>query len=224
MRILLVEDEKDLNDIMRKRLILQGYSVDHCYDGDEAEDYIRAGEYDVIILDIMIPGISGLELLQQMRSQGDMTNVILVTAKDTVEDRVKGLDYGADDYLVKPFAFEELLARLRVLTRRSANQATNVYQVANLYVDCESRIVKRGEEIINLSAKEFALLEYLIRNQGVVLSRNQIEQNLWSFDYEGGSNIIDVYIRYLRKKIDENYEPKLIHTVRGAGYVLRSQS
>lgn len=223
MRLLLVEDEKDLNDIMKKRLVKQGYSVDSCYDGDEAVEYIKAGEYDVIILDVMIPGKSGLELLQQMRNRGNLTKVILVTAKDTVEDRVRGLDYGADDYLVKPFAFEELLARLRVMTRRSAKQATNVCTVENLSVDFESRTVKRGDVVIPLSTKEFALLEYLVRNQGVVLSRSQIEQNLWSFDYEGGSNIIDVYIRYLRKKIDEKFEPKLIHTVRGVGYVLRKQ-
>jgi len=223
MRILLVEDEKDLSNIMKKRLIQQGYRVDCCYNGSAAMEYMEAGEYDVIVLDIMIPEISGLDLLKNMRRQGNLTKVILVTAKDTVEDRVRGLDYGADDYLVKPFAFEELLARLRVMTRRSAKQATNVFRVENLYVDCESRIVKRDEEVISLSTKEYALLEYMVRNQGVVLSRSQIEQNLWNFDYEGGSNIIDVYIRYLRKKIDEKYEPKLIHTVRGAGYVLRKQ-
>lgn len=221
MRVLLVEDEQDLNDILCKRLKKNGYSVDSCFDGEEALEYIQAGDYDVVILDIMLPKQSGLEVLHKMRASGNMTKILLLTAKDSVEDRVRGLDCGADDYLTKPFAFEELLARLRVMTRRSAKQATNYYTIANLTMDGESRIVKRDEKVIELSNKEFALLEYLIRNQGVVVSRSQIESNLWNFEYEGGSNIVDVYIRYLRKKIDQNYEPKLIHTIRGVGYVLR---
>lgn len=221
MRLLVVEDEKDLNEIITIRLKKAGYSVDSCMDGEEAYEYIRAGEYDVILLDIMLPKISGLDLLKQMRKSGNKTAVLLLTARDRIEDRVIGLDCGADDYLVKPFAFDELLARIRVLTRRSADQATNIFTVADLSVDCEKHLVKRGETVINLSSKEFALLEYMIRNQGVVLSRNKIEQHIWDFDYDGGSNIIDVYIRYLRKKIDREFEPKLIHTVRGTGYVLR---
>ena len=221
MRLLVVEDEKDLNEIITIRLKKAGYSVDSCMDGEEAYEYIRAGEYDVILLDIMLPKISGLDLLKQMRKSGYKTAVLLLTARDRIEDRVIGLDCGADDYLVKPFAFDELLARIRVLTRRSADQATNIFTVADLSVDCEKHLVKRGETVINLSSKEFALLEYMIRNQGVVLSRNKIEQHIWDFDYDGGSNIIDVYIRYLRKKIDREFEPKLIHTVRGTGYVLR---
>ena len=146
------------------------------------------------------------------------------TCYDDSRNYTGKLDCGADDYLIKPFAFEELLARIRVMTRRMTNSATNLYQVANLSVDTEKHLVKRGEEVISLSSKEFSLLEYMIRNQGVVLSRAKIEQSLWNFDYEGGSNVIDVYIRYLRKKIDQGYEPKLIHTVRGAGYVLREES
>lgn len=224
MRILVVEDEKDLNEIITKRLQKEKYTVDSCYNGRDALDYLFAAHYDVVLLDVMLPEMNGLEVVRKMREQQDLTKVLLLTAKDSIEDRVKGLDCGADDYLIKPFAFEELLARIRVMTRRMTNSATNLYQVANLSVDTEKHLVKRGEEVISLSSKEFSLLEYMIRNQGVVLSRAKIEQSLWNFDYEGGSNVIDVYIRYLRKKIDQGYEPKLIHTVRGAGYVLREES
>ena len=224
MRILVVEDERDLNSIIVKRLNKAGYSVDTCYDGEEALDYMRMGEYDVILLDIMMPKMNGLDVVRTLRKKRDKTPVLLLTAKDAIEDRVMGLDSGADDYLVKPFAFEELLARVRVLTRRSIDEVTNVFTVANLSVDCDTRIVKRGETVIPLSSKEFSVLEYMIRNQGVVLSRAKIEQHIWNFDYEGGSNVIDVYIRYLRKKIDQDFEPKLIHTIRGAGYVLRDEA
>lgn len=224
MRILVVEDERDLNSIIVKRLNKVGYSVDSCYDGEEALDYMRLCEYDVILLDIMLPKMNGLDVVRTLRKKRDKTPVLLLTAKDAIEDRVIGLDSGADDYLVKPFAFEELLARVRVLTRRSIEEVTNVFTVANLSVDCDTRIVKRGETVIPLSSKEFSVLEYLIRNQGIVLSRAKIEQHIWNFDYEGGSNVIDVYIRYLRKKIDQDFEPKLIHTIRGAGYVLRDEA
>lgn len=224
MRILVVEDERDLNSIIVKRLNKAGYSVDSCYDGEEALDYMRLGEYDVILLDIMMPKMNGLDVVRTLRKKRDKTPVLLLTAKDAIEDRVMGLDSGADDYLVKPFAFEELLARVRVLTRRSIDEVTNVFTVANLSVDCDTRIVKRGETVIPLSSKEFSVLEYMIRNQGIVLSRAKIEQHIWNFDYEGGSNVIDVYIRYLRKKIDQDFEPKLIHTIRGAGYVLRDEA
>lgn len=223
MRILLVEDEVDLNDIISKRLDLAGYSVDSCFDGQSALDYINMADYDAIILDIMLPGLDGLAVLQKLRQAGNLVPVLLLTAKDSVEDRVAGLDTGADDYLVKPFSFAELLARIRVLTRKAAGNPTNVYQLADLIVDTESRSVKRGGREISLSAKEFALLEYLIRNQGAVLTREQIERNIWNFDYEGGSNIIDVYIRYLRRKIDDDFTRKLIHTVRGIGYVLKDE-
>ncbi|MDO5294137.1 MAG: response regulator transcription factor [bacterium] len=224
MRILMVEDEIDLNNIISKRLKQAGYNVDSCLDGREALDYIFTGEYDVILLDIMLPELDGLSVVKKIRKKQDKTKVLLLTAKDSIEDRVMGLDCGADDYLVKPFAFEELLARIRVMTRRSTDAVTNIYKVADLSVDIKSHIVKRGDTVISLSSKEFALLEYMIHNQGVVLSRSKIEQKLWNFDYEGGSNVIDVYIRYLRKKIDQNFEPKLIHTVRGAGYVLRVET
>ncbi len=223
MRILLVEDEVDLNDIISKRLDLAGYSVDSCFDGLSALDYISLADYDAVILDIMLPGLDGLAVLQKLRQAGNPVPVLLLTAKDSIEDRVAGLDTGADDYLVKPFSFAELLARLRVLTRKAVGNPTNVYQLADLVVDTESHLVKRGGRAISLSAKEFALLEYLIRNQGAVLTREQIERNIWNFDYEGGSNIIDVYIRYLRRKIDDDFAVKLIHTVRGIGYVLKDE-
>ena len=221
MRILIVEDELDLQNVLVKRLRAEHYSVDACDNGNDALDYIEVTPYDLIILDIMIPGIDGLQVLQKMRAADNNTPVLLLTAKDSIEDRVKGLDYGADDYLVKPFAFDELLARLRVLTRRQTGSTSNVFQIDDLTVDCNKHEVKRGNRIIELSSKEFAILEYMIRNKDVVLTRDKIEQHVWNYDYEGGSNIVDVYIRYLRKKIDSQSETKLIHTVRGAGYVLR---
>ena len=224
MRILIVEDELDLQNVLEKRLKAEHYSVDACANGNDAIDYIEMAAYDVIVLDIMLPGLNGLEILEKMRSQNNKTPVLLLTAKDSVSDRVKGLNLGADDYLVKPFAFNELLARLRALTRRQAGSATNQFQLDDLVVDCNSYTVTRANQKIELSSKEFALLEYLIRNKGVVLSREKIEQHVWNYDYDGGSNIIDVYIRYLRKKIDSGFDKKLIHTVRGAGYVLRVEA
>lgn len=224
MRILIVEDELDLQNVLKKRLMAEHYSVDVCDNGQDAIDFIDMTSYDVIVLDIMLPGLNGLEILQKMRKQKNQTPVLLLTAKDSVEDRVKGLDLGADDYLVKPFAFDELLARLRVLTRRQVGSVTNRFELEDLVVDCNSYVVTRGNKTIELSSKEFALLEYMIRNKGVVLSREKIEQHVWNYDYDGGSNIIDVYIRYLRKKIDSDFDQKLIHTVRGAGYVLRGKS
>lgn len=223
MRVLLAEDEQDLNNIIVKKLSSEGYTVDACFNGKEALDFIEVAEYDVIILDIMMPKMNGLEVIQEMRRKGNATPVIFLTARDSIEDRVKGLDRGANDYLIKPFSFEELMARMRVMTRNVAGVQTSIYTIADLSVDVSAHIVKRGDETITLSAKEFSLLEYLIRNKGKVLSREKIENNLWNFDYEGGTNAVDVYIRYLRKKIDENYDNKLIHTVRGCGYVLREE-
>ena len=172
MRILVVEDEQDLNRILAKTLTAEGYSVDACFDGVEALDYLEGAEYDAIVLDVMMPRMDGFSLLAQMRESGNETPVIFLTAKDSVPDRVRGLDAGADDYLVKPFSFDELLARLRVVMRKRGGSATNVFTVADL--------------TIALSAKEFALLEYMIRNRGVVLSRERIENHLWNYDYSGG--------------------------------------
>lgn len=221
MRILVVEDEKSLNKLISDMLKKEHYSVDSCLRGDEAEDYLRCAEYDAVLLDIMLPGKNGLEILRGMRGKNDKTPVLLLTAKDSISDRVAGLDAGADDYLVKPFATDELLARIRVMIRRTSGVVSNIFTLADLSVDCDSRIAKRNGTVIPLAGKEFDVLEYLIRNAGKVLSREKISHHIWNYDYEGGSNVVDVYIRYLRRKIDEGFEPKLIHTVRGAGYVLR---
>ena len=221
MRILVVEDEKKLNELISSKLKLEHYSVDSCYDGTDALDYLRGAEYDAVVLDIMLPGMSGLDVLRHIRRKDDRTPVLLLTAKDSIEDRVKGLDTGADDYLVKPFAFDELMARIRVMMRRGSQSISNVFTLADLVVDCDARTVTRGGIPITLSSKEFSVLEYMIRNAGTVLSRDKISRHIWNYDYEGGSNVVDVYIRYLRKKLDEGHTPKLIHTIRGAGYVLR---
>lgn len=221
MRILLAEDEKNLNDIIVKTLKKEHYSVDSCFDGEEALDYLQCAEYDIIILDIMMPKKNGLEVLSYLRKNGNKVPVLLLTAKDSIEDRVRGLDQGADDYLVKPFATDELLARLRALLRRESGRPDNCYRIANLTVDIGARTAYRDKVEISLSSKEFSILEYLICNQGIVLTRDKIEQHIWNYDYDGGSNVVDVYIRYLRKKIDDGFSPKLIHTIRGAGYVLK---
>ena len=172
----------------------------------------------------MMPRLDGLSVVKHMRASGDATPVLFLTARDSVEDKVRGLDLGANDYLVKPFSFEELMARVRALTRKSTAENSPVYEICDLRLDTGSHSVTRSDKKIKLSAKEFALLEYLLRNKGQVLSREKIENNLWNFDYEGGTNAVDVYIRYLRKKIDEDFSPRLIHTVRGVGYVLKDES
>ena len=223
MRLLVVEDEPSLNELLVKQLQAAHYSVDSCFTGTDVVDYLCGAEYDALVLDIMLPGISGLEVLRRMRARNDRTPVLLLTAKDSVEDRVAGLDAGADDYLVKPFALDELLARLRVMTRRASASVSDVFTVADLVVDCAARTASRGGVAVALSSKEFAILEYLIRNRGIVLSREKISRHVWNYDYEGGSNVVDVYIRYLRKKLDDGFSKKLIHTVRGAGYVLREE-
>ena len=221
MRILVAEDERDLNEILCKKLRSEDYCVDGCFDGEEALDYLASVDYDAVILDIMMPKRSGLEVVEQLRRQGNQTPVLFLTARDSIDDRVTGLDAGADDYLVKPFAFDELLARLRVMTRKRGGERSNLFTIDDLTLDIRSKRVERGGAELKLSAKEYAMLEYLIRNKGVVLSRIQIEENIWGFDYEGSSNIVDVYIRYLRRKIDKDHPVKLIHTIRGSGYVLK---
>ncbi len=223
MRILIAEDEKALNRLLKKKLEEQSYSVDACLDGQEAWDYLDSTDYDVILLDIMMPKKSGLEVLKTLRRKGIHTPVLLLTAKDSIEDRVLGLDAGADDYLVKPFAFEELLARIRVMLRKQTGSASSLLSIGDLSLDLNSHQVFREGKELSLSSKEFALLRYLMMNQGRILSRDQIEQHIWNYDYAGSSNMVDVYIRYLRKKIDDPFEKKLIHTVRGAGYVLREE-
>lgn len=217
----MAEDERDMNRLISKRLAAENYSVDSCYDGIQVLEYLECAEYDGIILDIMMPRMDGIQVLKRIRGQNYQIPVLLLTARDSIEDRVCGLDAGADDYLVKPFAFEELLARIRVMLRKPASVKTNIYRVADLEVHVDTCQVFRGGKEISLSGKEFSLLRYMIQNQGIVLSREKMEQHIWNYDFTGGSNVIDVYIRYLRKKIDDGQEKKLIHTVRGAGYVLR---
>lgn len=221
MRILVAEDEPDMNALIAKKLGMEGYAVDACFDGIHALEFIRNMKYDAIILDIMMPGMDGLEVLRNMRELDIATPVLFLTARDAVDDRVIGLDSGANDYLIKPFSFKELMARLRVLTREQAGEITNEYTVADLTVDTSAHMVTRGGEEISLSAREFAVLEYLISNKGVVLSRERIEEHVWNYEYAVSSNAVDVHIRHLREKIDEGKGMKLIHTVRGSGYVLR---
>jgi DNA-binding response OmpR family regulator len=216
-----VEDEPAMRNLIVKKLEVEHYSVDSCDNGADALDYFFMAEYDAVILDIMLPKLSGLDFLREIRAKSSKVPVLLLTALDSIEDRVKGLDAGSDDYLVKPFAFDELLARIRVLIRRNNGQTSNILIFEDLSIDCETRKVMRNNEEIELSAKEFSILEYFMHNPDIVLSRDKISRHIWNYDYEGGSNVVDVYIRYLRKKIDEGYDTKLIHTIRGAGYVLR---
>ena len=224
MRILLVEDEAALRAILAKRLKQEGYSVDVCADGEEADSFIQMGEYDCVILDIMLPKKDGIAVLTDMRNAQNSTPVLLLTAKDSIEDRVQGLDSGADDYLTKPFSYEELLARVRAMLRRKGETKSVVLRCADLEMDTVAKQVRRGTTVIELTAKEYALLEYFLRNVGRVLARSQIVEHIWNFDFEYDSNIIDVYVRYLRRKIDMGFDKKLIHTVRGSGYVLREET
>ena len=221
MRILVVEDQRDMNRLMVRTLTKAGYSVDGCFDGEEALDYLLGAEYDGIVLDVMMPRLDGYELLRRLREGGVDTPVLMLTARDAVADRVKGLDLGADDYLVKPFDFDELLARIRAMTRKQAGSRSNRFTLADLEVDVGRRTAVRGGEEIPLLPKEFTILEYMIRNRGVVLSREQLENQIWNYEYSGSSNNMDVYMSRLRKKVDGGGEPRLIHTVRGAGWVLR---
>lgn len=221
MRLLVVEDQKDLNEIIERKLKFEGYSVDACFSGEDALDFMEFAQYDVVILDIMLPGITGIGVLREMRSKGNNTPVLLLTALGTVEDRVAGLDAGADDYLVKPFDFSELMARIRAMVRRSGEKASNEMKVKDLVVDIAGRTVKRGDKEISLTAREFGILEYMMRNQGRVLSRDKILNSIWNYDYDGGSNVVDVFVHHLRKKIDGDFEEKIIETVKGAGYIIR---
>ena len=222
MHILIAEDEPQLNAMLAKRLREEGYVVDSCLSGTEAMDYLACSEYDAAILDIMMPGADGYQVLRYLRGKETRpTPVLFLTALDGVQERVAGLDAGADDSLVKPFAFEELLARLRVVMRRNSGLVSNVLQVADLVMDLDTRQVSRAGQEVELSAKEYAILECLMRNKGAVLTREKIGSSVWGYDYMGGSNIVDVYVRYLRRKLDEPFETKLIQTVRGVGYSIR---
>ncbi len=223
MRVLVVEDARDMNVLIGKILKKAGYSVDGCFDGEEALEYLMGAEYDAVLLDVMIPKLDGYGVLKHIREKGIETPVMFLTAKDAVADRVKGLDLGADDYLVKPFDFDELLARIRTMTRKRAGSHSNCFTVEDLTVDTERHTVIRNGAEIPLLPKEFTILEYMVRNQGIVLSREQLENQIWNYEYSGNSNNIDVYISRLRKKIDNNCKVKLLHTIRGVGWVLRPE-
>lgn len=221
MRILVVEDERDLNRIISKRLGAAGYSVDSCYNGLEALDYLESAEYDAAVFDVMMPGLDGFSAVERLRERGDATPVLFLTARDEVSDRVRGLDLGANDYLIKPFSFDELMARIRAMTRKASGSVTNELSCGDLRLDSASHRVTRAGKTVDLSTREFAVLELLLRNKGTVLSRETIENKVWSYDWEGGTNVVDVYMSYLRRKIDADFDKKLIHTVRGVGWVLR---
>ena len=222
MHILVVEDERKVASFIKRGLEAANYLVDMEHDGEAGLNRLLKGDYDLVILDVMLPKLDGLSLMKQIRQRQVNTPVLLLTARVTVADRVMGLDLGADDYLTKPFAFEELLARVRVLLRRGA-AAPAVLAVADLRLDPVTREVTRANKRIDLTAKEFALLEFLLRRQDEVLSRAVIAQHVWGVNYDTFTNVIDVYVNYLRKKIDSGFEPKLIHTVRGVGYVLKEE-
>ena len=220
MRVLVVEDEKDLNSIICSKLVKEGYNVDACYDGQAALDYMEAENYDGAIMDIMIPNKDGITVLREMRNAGIQVPVLFLTAKTETQDIVRGLDAGASDYMTKPFEFSELMARLRVMLRTQNPVNENVITCGSLVVDMNNRQAIRDGKVIDLTVREYAILEYLARNRNVVVTREQIRVNIWNIDDDVNSNVIDVYIRYLRRKIDDNYEEKLIHTIRGLGYKL----
>lgn len=221
MRLLIIEDDLALQTILAKRLINEGYGVDRCGNGTEGLHFAQSADYDGIILDIMLPDIDGMSILRKLRSTGSVAGILLLTAKDSIDDRVAGLDAGADDYLVKPFAFEELLARLRTLLRHTTAATPSRMHIDDLLVDVATHDVTRAGKKIVLTSKEYTLLEYLLYNAGCILTRKQILDHVWSNNYGVESNIVDVYIRYVRKKIDDGFEKKLLHTARGYGYVLK---
>jgi len=224
LKILLIEDDTSLQNIITKRLLTEGYQVDSCFDGQTGFEYADGIDYDCIILDLMLPKLNGIELMKSLRAKGNKSNILILTAKDSIEDRVWGLNAGADDYLVKPFAFDELLARIRVLMRRQGEIKDNILSIEDLQMNVSEHLVTRGNKNIQLTSKEYALLEYLLRNQGRILTRTQIADHVWKNEFEYDSNIVDVYIRYLRGKIDKDFDLKLIHTIRGFGYVMRYEN
>jgi heavy metal response regulator len=221
MRILVVEDEKRIADFLSRGLQGAGYAVDVSNDGTTALQFTHDTDYDLVILDLMLPDMDGLKVLERIRSRRTGPPVLILSARGAVDDRVKGLETGADDYLTKPFAFVELLARVRALLRRG-QPAPEKLQVADLALDCARRKVIRGNETIELAPKEFGILEYMMRNKGRPLSRTMIVEHVWDMDYDGLTNIVDVYIRHLRSKIDDRFPQKLIHTVRGIGYMIEA--
>lgn len=221
MRLLIAEDEKHLNKTLNERLTKAGYTVDSCFDGEDAVYYIENTQYDGIILDVMMPKINGFEVLRVMSDKKILTPVLILTAKDSDEDIITGLDLGANDYLTKPFSFNVLCARIRAMLRVKENVTGTVLEIADLTVDTITRVVKRGDTVIELSSKEYSVLEYLMRNKGIIVSKEKIEENIWNYEYEGSSDVIKVYIHHLRKKIDGNFDKKLLHTIKNVGYVIK---
>jgi heavy metal response regulator len=223
MRLLVVEDERKVAAFIKKGLEEEGYTVDLASDGSQGLSLALQREYEVIILDINLPGLDGLSVLTRLRERRVLTPVLLLTVRATIEDKVLGLDQGADDYLAKPFAFQELVARIRALARRPTETETTEMRIADLVLDPTTRSARRGLQEIDLTTKEYALLAYFMRNQGRVLSRTLIAESVWGYDFDTETNVIDVYVNYLRKKIDTDPDLKLIHTVRGVGYVMKAE-
>ena len=221
MKILLAEDEVDLNNVVTRYLKKNGYSVDSVLDGEEALDYLEYGEHDLVILDIMMPKVDGFEVIKKLRDKGNHTSVLMLTARDSADDKVKGLDLGADDYIVKPFDFNELLARIRAVVRRKYGNSSNKLVIGDLILDTSEKSVTRAGKQIELTGKEYEVLEYLMQSKNRILSREQIKEHVWDFDYEGDSNIIDVLIKNIRKKIDVEDGKQIIYTKRGLGYVIK---
>lgn len=221
MRILVVEDSRRLAGIIKRGLLEEGYAVDNAFDGEEAQHMAETASYDLIIMDVMLPKKDGVTLCRELRAKNINTPMLMLTAKDSVEDRVIGLDAGSDDYVVKPFAFSELLARIRALLRRDVTPRALPFKVGDLILDPQTREVRRGDRRIELTAKEYAILEYFMRRPNAVVTRTMLGESVWDYEYDGISNIIDVYVRRLRTKIDDDGQASLIQTVRGAGYRLR---
>ena len=221
MKILLAEDEVDLNNVVTRYLKKNGYSVDSVLDGEEALDYLEYSEYDLVILDIMMPKVDGFEVIKKLRDKGNHTSVLMLTARDSADDKVKGLDLGADDYIVKPFDFNELMARIRAVVRRKYGNSSNKFVIGDLILDTSEKSVTRAGKQIELTGKEYEVLEYLMQSKNRILSREQIKEHVWDFDYEGDSNIIDVLIKNIRKKIDIEDGKQIIYTKRGLGYVIK---
>lgn len=223
MRILVVEDEKKVGSFIKKGLEEEHYAVDIAYDGEEGLSLAQINEYDLILLDIMLPRLDGMEVLRQIRRNGSNVPILMLTAKDSVEDIVSGLNGGSDDYLTKPFSFDELVARVRALLRRKEKEKTDLLTVGDLSLSTSTHRVKRGEREIELTAKEYALLEYFMRNPNRVLTRVLITEHVWDYHFDPSTNVIDVYVNYLRNKIDQGFEKKLIHTIRGSGYMMKDE-
>ena len=221
MRLLVIEDEKQLLKLIGKRLKEEGYAYDLASDGREGLNFAESIEYDCIILDIMLPSVDGFTIIKKLREKNINSPIIVLTAKSATKDKVNGLDYGADDYITKPFSFEELIARIRAMLRRKLDEKETVLKCKDLTLDLISREVYRDNKLIQLTTKEFAILEYFLRNKGRILTKSQIAEHVWNYEFDYHSNIIEVYIRYLRKKIDDDYEEKLIHTIRGVGYKIK---